>query len=182
MVRKKSIFCLICNIIVCLSICLPSYSQEEEARWSGLAWGISPAIKWDGISFDSNTNQWSEPDFLLGLESVYRMSPYAGIGASLFFSSNEDSAIEVGMDYRCYLPLLNDLLNPYIGLQLNYLTRKIGGFSIVLRPGIEIITIPNFALSAFGQIRYDIFESLERNLFQIDQFTLGSGLQAQYRF
>jgi len=141
-------------------------------------WYIGPVFKRDGIGYDSVKNQVLAGENWLGLQTLHRQETWFGSGGHLLFSL-QDSAIELGIDARLFLPL--PLIEPYLGAELNYMTRHFGGFSIALRPGAQLHFLPMLSLDAFAQLRYDLFNLTFGNGSRGDQLLWGLGLAVLYK-
>jgi hypothetical protein len=120
-------------------------------------WLIGPVFKQDGFGYDPIAQRGVGGFPWMGLQSFYRMEPFWGTGASLL-TSPVDNAFEVLIEGRAMLPL--GILDPYLGLQLAYLTRDVGGFSLALRPGLQVQVLPWVYLDLFGQLRFDAWDAL----------------------
>lgn len=144
-------------------------------------WSVSLSGKWDNLNPIAGNPKEVPVDFLLGLEFLNRMSRDMAAGGSVYLYSSVDNALELSGNFRYYWPVA-DILDPYVGVQLNYLTRDNGGFSIVLRPGLEIPVGEHLRLEGFGQIRYDIWHGLNAGDFAKDTLSVGVGLNTQFVF
>lgn len=141
-------------------------------------WYLGPVFKRDGIGYDSVKNQALAGENWIGLQAMHRQESWFGSGGHLLFSM-QDSAMELGLDARLFWPL--PLIEPYLGAELNYLTRHFGGFSIALRPGAQLHFLPTLSLDAFAQLRYDLFNLTFGNGSRGDQLLWGLGLAVLYK-
>lgn len=141
-------------------------------------WYLGPVFKRDGLGYDSVKNQALAGENWLGLQVLHRQETWFASGGHLLFAA-EDSALDVGLDVRFFWPL--PLIEPYLGGELNYLTRHFGGFSLALRPGAQLHFLPMLSLDVFGQLRYDVFNATFGNGSRGDQLLWGLGLAVLYK-
>lgn len=140
-------------------------------------WLVGPVFKQDGLGYDPVAQQATGGFPWIGLQTFYRMEPFWGTGVSLM-TSPADDAFELQLEGRAMLPL--GLLDPYLGLQLAYLTRDVGGFSLALRPGLQVQVLPQLYLDLFGQLRFDAWDLLFNGA-DGDQLRLGLGASLMLR-
>lgn len=148
--------------LIFLGLWHPVHAQESPLNISspapsGSEWWFGPAARQDGLGYDSLRRQVLSGESLLGLQVQHRMDPWFSSGGSLLFSQ-QDSAILLNLDVRWYWPL--SLAEPYLGLELSYLTRDNGGLATALRSGFQIQFAPQFQMDTFGLLRYDLFKAL----------------------
>jgi hypothetical protein len=169
-------FCLQCSAWAQESAPDKNVSVEPPAFVS--QWFVGPQFKREALGFDSVLQQTLPGESWLGLAVFHRQDPWFGTGGALLFSQ-QDSAMEIEIDARWFLPL--PLIEPYLGAQLNYLTREFGGFSIALRPGAQLQLLPQLYLDVFGQLRYDLFNFLFGAGKRGDQLLFGLGIAVLYK-
>lgn len=172
------------------SLCLPGASWAQESAPPAEVpattepplyvsqWYLGPVFKRDSIGYDSVKNQALAGENWLGLQVLHRQETWFGSGGHLLFAT-QDSAMEFGLDARLFLPL--PLIEPYLGAELNYMTRHGGGFSIALRPGAQLHFLPMLSVDAFAQLRYDLFNQAFGSGSRGDQLLWGLGLAVLYK-
>lgn len=139
-------------------LALPLQAQEmppTPARSE--SWQMGLFYKQEGLGYDSANARALGGEGWVGVQMLHRLEPYFGTGAALLFSQR-DSALEFNLDARWYWPL--GVVEPYLGAQLNYLTRDNGGVALALRPGLQLELMPRLQLEAAALLRYDLFGSV----------------------
>lgn len=172
-------------VLILLVLYSPVQAQENPTAEAASAQS-SPRDEWfwgtvfrrDGLGYDPTLRQALGGENLLGLQMQHRMDPWFSSGASLLFSQ-EDNALVLSLDGRWYWPL--SLAEPYLGLELNYLTRNNGGVSATLRPGVQLRLLPQFQLDGFGLLRYDLFDVLFATSNSDVSLYMGLGLALLWR-
>ena len=158
--------------LLALLLTLPLQAQEMPPATTPTppeSWQLGLLYKQDGLSYDGTRGKALGGEGWFGVHMLHRLEPNFGTGAALLFSQR-DSALEFNLDARWYWPF--GLVEPYLGAQLNYLTRDNGGVSLALRPGIQMQLMPRIQLEAAALLRHDLFGSV----FQDNSAPLLSGL------
>jgi hypothetical protein len=147
--------------LLTLLLALPLQAQEIPAAITPVAaerWQLGLLYKQDGLGYAGAKALTGEG--WVGVQMLHRLEAYFGTGAALLFSQR-DSALEFNLDARWYWPL--GVVEPYLGAQLNYLTRDNGGVALALRPGVQLSLMPRLQLEAAALLRYDLFGSVFQN-------------------
>ena len=160
----------ICLVALLLALPLQAQEMPPAAKPSPPEnWQMGLLYKQDGLGYNAASAKALGGERWFGLQMLHRLEPYLGTGAALLFSQH-DSALEFNLDARWYWPL--GRVEPYLGAQLNYLTRDNGGVALVLRPGVQLQLMPRLQLEAAALLRYDLFGSI----FQSNSAPMLSGL------
>ncbi|PIQ27791.1 hypothetical protein COW36_07730 [bacterium (Candidatus Blackallbacteria) CG17_big_fil_post_rev_8_21_14_2_50_48_46] len=154
----------------------PDVQVASEPVVSQWYWG--PVFSHDGLGYDRLLNQPLAGENWWGLSVLHRMDPWFGTGGSLLFAQ-ADNSVALQLDARWYWPL--PLVEPYLGAQFSYLTRQNGGFSLALRPGVQLQFLPQLYADVFGLLRYDVFSALFNSENRGDQLYFGLGFALLYR-
>lgn len=147
----------------------------DPSKWY---WGLT--LRQDGILGSvEGENSAALGEFQAGAQIFHRMDDYFGTGASILFLPS-DSNFAINLDARWIWPL--PLVEPYIGIQGEYLTRKEGGLALAPRLGLQIETeqIP-VQIDLYFLGRYDISAVVFNGLRSATPFSLGLGISFLYR-
>lgn len=145
-------FCL--GAILCFSFfCGTNTSVSAEESPFEPSFGFGLATQLESLQWPSVVNPES-PSIFGGIQTLYRMTPQFATGGSLLFEPNRSEVI-VQLNTRWIWPLY--VAEPYLGAQLDYLSRTDGGFSLALRPGVLIPLgfLPS-SLDVYSLVRYDV--------------------------
>jgi hypothetical protein len=166
---------LLCVLIVGFTA---SKARAEESPFEpsfsfGLA-GQLESLQWPSVSNPES------PTIFGGIQTLYRMTPHFASGGSLLFEPTR-SEIIVQLNTRWIWPLY--VAEPYLGAQLEYLSRTDGGFSLAFRPGV-LVPLPFLpaSLDFYTLGRYDVVGILlnGRDPLGAAHFALGAALLFQF--
>ena len=140
----------LCFLLFFCTVNAPAVAQDapfEPSFSFGLA-GQLENLQWPSVANPE------DPSIFGGIQTLYRMTPQFATGGSLLFEPSRSEVI-VQLNTRWIWPLY--VAEPYLGAQLDYLSRTDGGFSLALRPGvlIPLVFLPA-SLDLYSLARYDV--------------------------
>jgi len=177
---KKVSVCLLLHLIL-LFLAPPVKAQNNQD--SGLEdtskWYFGPVVRLDELKIDNSEDETASGLNYYGLRLFHRMSDHFATGANILFSP-EHSSFSIDLDSRWIWSL--PIFEPYIGVELAYLTRSSGGLNLAPKLGvlIELEELPIlFDLHLLG--RYDVTAVIFENAQSHSSLNFGVGASIQYR-
>lgn len=140
------------------------YSQTleeiEREKINYKEFSISPTIKFDyTVKKDINSNSKNQnplDNILFGLETLHRIDKYFASGLGIFFS--DKGYLESNIQLRIFI-IPEGLLQPYIGIDLNYVSFNDSFFSTKFRSGLDISILENLYLNGNIYLGFNIEKS-----------------------
>ena len=170
---------LLCLILLLGTTQPSAYAQENEAPIDISKWYFGPVFQQDEIYINTDKNERTSGITYYGLRFFHRMDTSFATGANILFDPKY-SSFSISLDSRWIWDL--SVVEPYLGIELAYLTRSSGGLNLAPKLGIqvELKELP-VLIDFYFLTRYDITKVIFDNTQSINPLQFGIGTTIQYR-